>query len=112
MQMLLGARTQMLDGKYSFEEMFRFASECGVEAFEYCCEDFTFHYRPETTEDYTINHIQRLVSQYGIQIGSVGNHLSFVASDINYEAIKKNDTKNETVRNGCIYYFFQSAGRA
>jgi len=89
MQMLLGARTQMLDGKYSFEEMFRFASECGVEAFEYCCEDFTFHYRPETTEDYTINHIQRLVSQYGIQIGSVGNHLSFVASDINYEAIKK-----------------------
>ncbi|MEY8354570.1 sugar phosphate isomerase/epimerase [Lachnospiraceae bacterium 54-53] len=87
--MLSGARTQMLDGKYSFEEMFRFSRECGVEAFEYCCEDFTFHYRPETTEDYTIDHVNHLVDQYGIRIGSVGNHLSFVASDINYEAIKK-----------------------
>lgn len=87
--MLLGARTQMLDGIYSFEEMFCFSKECGVEALEYCCEDFTFHYRPETTEDYTIAHIKDLSEKYDIKIGSVGNHLSFVASDIYYEAIKK-----------------------
>lgn len=87
--MLLGARTQMMDGQFNFEEMFRFSKSCGVEAFEYCCEDFTFHYRPETTEDYTIKHINYLVEQHGIKIASVGNHLSFVASDVNYEAIKK-----------------------
>lgn len=87
--MLLGARTQMMDGKYNFDEMFRFAKECGVESFEYCCEDFAFHYRPETTEDYMIKHVNELSKQYGIKIGSAGNHLSFVASDINYEAIKK-----------------------
>lgn len=86
--MLLGARTQMMDGKYTFEEMFCFAKECGVEAFEYCCEDFTFQYRPETTEDYTIAHVKELSEKYGIQIGSVGNHLAFV-KDLYFEAIKK-----------------------
>lgn len=86
--MLLGARTQMMDGKYTYEEMFRFAKECGVEAFEYCCEDFSFRYRPETTEDYTIAHIRDLSLKYGIKIASVGNHLSFIR-DLHYEAIKK-----------------------
>jgi sugar phosphate isomerase/epimerase len=87
--MLLGARTQMLDGKYTYNDMFAFAKECGVEAFEYCCEDFTFHYRPEATEDYTIKHVKDLVDSYGIKIGAVGNHLSFVTNDIHFEAIKK-----------------------
>lgn len=87
--MLLGARTQMMDGKYSFEEIFRLSKECGVEALEYCCEDFTFHYRPETTEDYTLDHVKYLSEKYDMKIGAVGNHLCFAVSDIYYEAIKK-----------------------
>lgn len=86
--MLLGARTQMLDGKYTFEEMFQFGKECGVEAFEYCCEDVMFQYRPETTEDHTIEHVRELSETYGIRIGAVGNHLAFV-KDLHFEAIKK-----------------------
>lgn len=93
--MLLGARTQMLDGIYSFEEIFRLSKECGVEALEYCCEDFNFHYRPETTEDYTLDHIKELTEKYGIKIGAVGNHLSFAANDTYYEAIKKMIPKTE-----------------
>lgn len=87
--MLLGARTQMMDGKYSFEEIFRLAKECGVEALEYCCEDFSFHYRPETTQDYTIDHVKELMNRYDMKIGAVGNHLAFVSNDIYYEAIQK-----------------------
>ncbi len=87
--MLLGARTQLMDGKYTFEEIFKFSKECGAETLEYCCEDFNFHYRPETTEDYTIAHIKELIAKYGVKVSAVGNHLSFVENNINFEAIKK-----------------------
>ena len=87
--MLLGARTQMMDGKYTFEEIFAFSKECGVEALEYCCEDFGFQYRPETTEDYTIEHVKELSEKYNIKIGAVGNHLAFAQKELYFEAIKK-----------------------
>lgn len=87
--MLLGARTQMMDGKFTFEEIFRFSKECGVEALEYCCEDYTFHYRPETTEDYTLKHIRELSEKYEIRISAAGNHLTFMEDDLIYQSIQK-----------------------
>lgn len=87
--MLLGARTQMLDNKYTFEEIFKLCKESGVEALEYCCEDYFFQYRPETTEDYTIAHINELSEKYGIKIAAVGNHLAFNQNEIFFDAIKK-----------------------
>lgn len=87
--MLLGARTQMMDGKLTFEEIFRFSGECGAEVLEYCCEDHTCHYRPETTEDYTLRHIRELMERYGVRVSAVSNHLAFMENDVNYDAIRK-----------------------
>ncbi len=87
--MLIGARTQMMDGRMTLQEIFRFSRECGVQSLEYCCEDFGFQYRPESTEDYTIAHVKELTEQFGIRVSAIGNHLAFAQSDLYFEAIKK-----------------------
>ena len=79
--MLLAGRNQSLSDQFSIDEIFCLFKDAGYDALEYCLTDKAFYLKPDTMEDFFIDHVNRLCKKYDMSISAVCNHRDFTYDD-------------------------------